>query len=228
MGTIRRNPPLDNPLKSSCAPRRAPHPEEVCEGIMGTTPATPTPAASRPMRADARRNYERLLAEARGVFEEQGVDAPLEEIARRAGVGIGTLYRHFPTRVALQEAVYHDHVMELARHAHELAERLPPLEAVREWVRLVRENSQTKRGLLQALKSTMEPGSEVFASCHQKMRGAADDLVERAQTAGVVRPELNGMELLRLSHAVMLASDRSEASGDLLLTIMMDGLRPQG
>ncbi|GAA3822439.1 TetR/AcrR family transcriptional regulator [Sphaerisporangium flaviroseum] len=181
----------------------------------------------RPMRADARRNYDRLLAEAKIVFVEQGVDAPLEEIARRAGVGIGTLYRHFPTRLTLQEAVYHDHVVSLAQQAHDLADRLPPSEAVREWMRIIAASSRTKRGLTQALTATLEPHSEVFTSCHEKMRGAAGALLSRAQEAGEVRPELDGLGLLRIAHAIAVASERSEDSGELLLTIMMDGLRPQ-
>jgi AcrR family transcriptional regulator len=180
------------------------------------------------MRADARRNYERLLAEAKNIYVEQGIDAPLEEIARRAGVGIGTLYRHFPTRTALQEAIYHDHVVGLAQHAYVLAERFPPDEAIREWMRCVTVYSRTTRGLIEALKSTMESGSELFASCHEQMRAASQNLLTRAQEAGAVRSDLGGMELLRISHAIAVASERSQDIGDLMLTIMMDGLRPQG
>ncbi len=179
------------------------------------------------MRADARRNYERLLAEAKIVFVEQGVDAALEEIARRAGVGIGTLYRHFPTRLALQEAVYHDQVMEMAQEAFDLAERLPPAEAIRTWMRSVAGYSRTKRGLMDALKSTLESDSELFAACHAKMREAAGVLLSRAQDAGDVRRELNGLELLRISHAISVAAERSPETGELMLTIVMDGLRPQ-
>ncbi|WP_424534822.1 TetR/AcrR family transcriptional regulator [Sphaerisporangium viridialbum] len=186
-----------------------------------------TTSAPRPMRADARRNYDRLLAEAETVFVEQGIDAPLEAIARRAGVGIGTLYRHFPTRLALQEAVYHDHVVGLAREAHELARSLPPAEAVREWLRSLAAYTRAKRGLVEALKSTLELDSELFTSCHGQMREAAGVLLARAQEAGAIRPELTGLELLRVSHAIAVASERSEDSGELLLTIMMDGLRPQ-
>ncbi|GII60091.1 TetR family transcriptional regulator [Sphaerisporangium krabiense] len=186
-----------------------------------------TTSAPRPMRADARRNYERLLAEAHAAFAELGPDAPLEEIARRAGVGIGTLYRHFPTRLALQEAVYHDHVVGLAGQAAEFADRLPPREAVREWLRALVAHSHTKRGLVEALKSTLDGRSEVFSACHTYMRQAADTLLARAVAAGEVRDGLDGLELLRMGHAVAVATERSPESGELLLTIMMDGLRPQ-
>jgi AcrR family transcriptional regulator len=181
----------------------------------------------RPMRADARRNYERLLAEARVVFTEQGVGAPLEEIARRAGVGIGTLYRHFPTREALMEAVYSDQVEALAQRAYDLSAVLPPDEAMMGWLRGVAEQTSSRLGLIAALKAVLDLDSGLFDACHARMRGAAEALLAHGRDAGTVRADVTSIDLLRLAHGLAVATEKWPDSYDRLLKIMMDGLRPR-
>jgi len=142
----------------------------------------------RPMRADAQRNYARLLEAASGAFAEHGADdVSLEEIARRAGVGIGTLYRHFPTRQALLEAVYIDQVESLSARARELLRAESPADALAEWLRAMVKFSSTKRNMTTALLATLGTDSELLSSCVKEIKGAAESLLARAQQAGVVR-----------------------------------------
>ncbi|MCO5998286.1 TetR/AcrR family transcriptional regulator [Actinoallomurus rhizosphaericola] len=186
-----------------------------------------TTTGQRPMRADARRNYERLLAEAKASFLEHGADASLEEIARRAGVGIGTLYRHFPTRLALQEAVYRVEMDELAAKAYELAETAPPEEGLAAWILTISQYSRKKRGLTQTLKAVIDLQSETFIRCHEDIEQAAETVLTRAQEAGTARPDLRPCDVLRLAHALSVASERAPEDTELLLSFMMDGLRPR-
>ncbi|HEU0194676.1 MAG TPA: helix-turn-helix domain-containing protein [Streptosporangiaceae bacterium] len=181
----------------------------------------------RPMRADARRNFERLVAAAQEAFGEHGADAPLDDIARRAGVGAGTLYRHFPTREALLEAAYRADIDDLAKLAYELLDKLPPEEALRTWVSEQVEYVMRKRALAATVKAVLDRDSPVMAWCKTQMRGAAAALLARAQEAGVVRPEVTPSDLLRLAHAVGYASEFAPEDSDRLLTYMLDGLRPQ-
>src|SRR2546428_2051712 len=118
----------------------------------------------RPKRADARRNYDALVAAARAVFAEDGTSAPLEDVAERAGVGIGTLYRHFPTRQALLEAVYVHEVEAMARAADDLAD-LPPWDALSQWLHRYVGFAATKRALAEALLETADADSDVLLSC---------------------------------------------------------------
>ena len=141
----------------------------------------------RPKRADARRNYDKLVAAARALFTEDGTSAPLEDVAERAGVGIGTLYRHFPTRQALLEAVYVDEVEAMARAADDLSE-LPPWEALSQWLHQYVGFAATKRALNEALLEAA-PDSDVLLACRTALTGAGTSLVERAQQAGVVRED---------------------------------------
>lgn len=184
-------------------------------------------SAQRPMRADARRNYERLLGEAKGAFLLHGADAPLEEIARRAGVGIGTLYRHFPTRLALQEAVYHDEVDQLCASAYRLLETEPPGAALAAWMRAFTAYAASKRGLMSTLKEVIDRSSELFDRCHHDIREAAAAVLADAQKAGTARPEVTANDLLRLTHALSVATERDQDGTDRLLSFLLDGLRPQ-
>ncbi|HBW21090.1 MAG: TetR/AcrR family transcriptional regulator [Streptosporangiaceae bacterium] len=180
------------------------------------------------MRADARRNYERLLTAAAAAFAEHGADdVSLEEIARRAGVGIGTLYRHFPARQALLEAVYVGQVEALSARARELMSSEAPAEALTEWLRALVAFGSTKRNLSAALVQTLGKDSEVMSRCGSMMREAAAGLLERAQQAGVVRADLQGTDLLRLMHGMILASDWAQgdsAQADRILSMVMHGL----
>src|SRR5438132_401223 len=141
---------------------------------------------ARPMRADAQRNYARLLDAASAAFVEHGADdVSLEEIARRAGVGIGTLYRHFPTRQALLEAVYRDQVESLRARAEQLAEAESPGDALAEWLRAMVKFSSTKRRMTSALLATLGTDSELLSACATVIRGSAESLLASAKQAGV-------------------------------------------
>lgn len=194
--------------------------------------STPEPAAGavpeRAMRADARRNYERLLSAALATFAEDGADtASLEEIARRAGVGIGTLYRHFPTRQALLEAVYRDQVAALQVRAAELLQTEPPAAALADWLRAMVAFGGTKRSLTTALLQTLDRDSELLSSSGAILRGSTSELLERAQRAGVARTDVSGTDVLRLAHGVSMASDWAPGDpgqAERMLTLVIDGL----
>lgn len=198
---------------------------------MTTTGAPPRSGEPRPLRADAQRNYQRLLAAASETFAEHSADdASLEEIARRAGVGIGTLYRHFPNRQALLEAVYRDQVDLLSDRAKRLAESADPGAALQEWLRALVNFGRTKRSLSSALLATLDKDSELISTCSTLMRESAATLLTRAQQAGVVRPDADVKDLLRLTHAISMAVEREPADrgqADRLLGFVLDGLRQQ-
>ena len=182
----------------------------------------------RPMRADARRNYEQLLAAASAAFAEHGVEASLEDIARRAGVGIGTLYRHFPNREALAEAVYRDQLETLITLANELLESRSPAEALATWLQTLVSFGATKRGLADYLKASLQANSPGLVWCKDAMRAAGGALLVRAQQAGAVRPDIEIGDLLRLAHAISWASEPSSGATDGInrcLAVMIDGLR---
>jgi len=197
-------------------------------------PGGPAGAAAggpaRPLRADARRNYDRLLAAATAAFTERGADdVSLEEIARRAGVGIGTLYRHFPTRQALLEAVYRDQVEAVRASAEELLGSDAPGEALAAWLRVLVTFSSTKRSLTSALLETLGKDSELLSSCSAIICDSAEALLRRAIDAGAVRPDADALDLIRLVHAVNIASQSAPADPgqrDRLLGLILDGLRP--
>jgi AcrR family transcriptional regulator len=193
--------------------------------------ATVQAGRPRAMRADAVRNYQRLLDAAFAVFAERGADdASLEEIARRAGVGIGTLYRHFPIRQALLEAVYRGQVEAMRAKAEELLQSDSPGDALAEWLRALATFSSTKRSLTSALLETLGKDSELLSACSAVIWGAADELLARAKEAGEVRPDADGRDLIRLVHAVNIAAQHSAADPgqpERLIRIILDGLRPQ-
>jgi AcrR family transcriptional regulator len=180
----------------------------------------------RPMRADARRNYEQILTVAREAFAEDGPDASLEEIARRAGVGVGTLSRHFPTRFALQEAVLRDGIDELTAKADELLDSPSPGEALAQWLRAQLLNDSRNHGLGAAVVASM-PEWNNSGSC-QRMTASAAELLARAQAAGEVRSDIDALSLLHLVHGIALAHQHAPdtVQAEKLLAIMLDGLRP--
>jgi AcrR family transcriptional regulator len=183
------------------------------------------------MRADAQRNYQRLLSAANAVFIERGADdVSLEEIARRAGVGIGTLYRHFPNRQALLEAVYRDQVEALSARADELLDSDAAGDALEAWLRALLAFSRTKHSMMSALLATIGKDSELVSSCSIAIVDAAGTLLKRAQAAGVVRADADAGDLIRLMHAVSLATQRAPSDPgqtDRMLGLILDGLRPQ-
>ena len=177
----------------------------------------------RHQRADARANHEKLVAAARALFAEKGTSAPLEEVAERAGLGIGTLYRHFPTRQALLEAVYVDEVEAMARAAAEL-EELPPWDALSEWFHQYVGFAATKRALNEALMET-DPNSNVLLTCRTAILGAGTALVERAQRAGVVREDTTFIDVVRMVGAIAMVPTEDPEQKNRLLELALDGLR---
>ena len=177
-------------------------------------------AVRRPRRADARRNFDALLRAAREAFAERGTDASLEDIARSAGVGIGTLYRNFPTRQHLFEAVYVGEVEELCRSAEEAAQ-LPPWEALAAWLRRFVGYSATKRAIYEALSRD----SEIVATCRTSIYAAGEPLLARAQQAGEVREDLSFDDLLRLISGITAARVTDDEQRQRILSIALDGTR---
>ncbi|MFF1417384.1 TetR/AcrR family transcriptional regulator [Streptomyces sp. NPDC058280] len=186
------------------------------------------PALPRPMRADARRNYERLLTEARISFAEHGTDASLEDVARRAGVGIGTLYRHFPNRHALMNAVFQEALTSLLERSRELAGADRPCGALVEWLRAIITHAGEYRGLSRALMSASHDASSALSQCSVPMREAGERLLVRAQRAGNVRPDVSIDDLMQLTNAIALAAEQTPDDpqlADRLLTLTLTGLR---
>jgi AcrR family transcriptional regulator len=179
---------------------------------------------SRPMRADARRNYDKLIEAARAAFTEQGASASLEDIARRADVGIGTLYRHFPSRQALLEAVYVEEVEALCRSAEDLAE-LPPWDALVGWLNGFVSYVGTKRALADELLTTVGVDSPVFRKCHDAITSAGEPLVLRAQRAGEVRPDVEFLDVIRLVSGVTMIRNSPPEQIERILAMALDGLR---
>ena len=191
--------------------------------------AHPSPDGRR-LRSDAQRNHARLLAAAVEAFAEQGPDTSLEDVARRAGVGIGTLYRHFPTRHAIMAAVVRDRIEGLGESAEALLAAPDPWTAVTGWLRDQLDFGITKRGLVAAVVILKQEGEPEFLTACTRMVDAGGALVARAQGAGVLRPDARAADLLRLVSAIAGAAEQSPegaALGHRLLDIALDGLRPQ-
>lgn len=189
--------------------------------------AAQRPEPARPMRADARRNWELLVDTARDVFAEKGAEAPMDEIAKRAGVGAGTLYRHFPNRDALIEAVYIDEIEALVRRAHDLLAEHPPFDALVEWIGEQVRWINHRRGLAASLKSAMRPDSDAMKQCRDRIHEAAALLVNAGHEAGTVRSDIEPYDVVRLGHGLAVASEFGDAGDQArMLTVLAAGLRP--
>ncbi|MGW7683626.1 TetR/AcrR family transcriptional regulator [Kribbella sp. NPDC054772] len=174
----------------------------------------------RPQRADARRNFDALLAAARDAFASKGVDASLEDIARQAGVGIGTLYRNFPNRQDLLNAVYFGEIEELCIAAEDVAE-LPPWEALTTWLHRFFGYAATKRAIWESLNRE----TESFKAARAAMYAAGTPLFERAQEAGEARKDVSFDDLLRMVSGLTAAGFVDQDQRDRVLTIALDGVR---
>ena len=179
------------------------------------------------MRADARRSRAKLLAAATVAFAEHGADAPLDDIARRAGVGIGTLYRHFPARIDLQAAVFRNQVQSVCATADELIVTATPEQAFAGWVTALAGYRGAKRGLSGSLIATLGRDSELLSGCWTAMRDAAGRLLRHAQEAGVVRADITPDDMLRLVHGIVVTTECSPEMTGRLLSLIFDGLRPR-
>ena len=181
----------------------------------------------KPLRADAQRNRDRLLAVAVGAFSEDGPDVTLESIARDAGVGIGTLYRHFPTREALVEAVYRNELARLCDAAADLLRAGPPDQATRAWMDRFIDYMITKRGMADALRALIASGGDPFAQSRGRLLGAITMLLAAGAAAGTIRGDVEPGDVLASLSGVSLAAgepaQRDQARR--MLDLLMDGLR---
>ena len=177
----------------------------------------------RPMRADALRNRQKLVAAAHETFATNGTSAPLEDVAERAGVGIGTLYRHFPTRQALLEAVYVGEIEAMAHAAEELVDAAGG-EALASWFRQYLSFAATKRALTEALLEE-DADENVLAACRTLLSDAGTGLIERAQAEGAVRPDVTFMDVARIVSGIAVSPSADDDQKERMLQIVLDGLR---
>lgn len=192
-------------------------------------------AAPRPLRADAVRNRELLLGVAREAFAADGVDVSLEEIARRAGVGIGTLYRRFPTREDLIESVLSGEYARLEELARMLADQFPPREALGEWLGEMMRYMTMYRGLSACMKDTIHDRSTRLGQTCMRMMAAAENLLIRAQAARTVRDDVTFQELAVMTSGISWAAERAAEKSHgaptidaaVLMDIMLKGLEPR-
>lgn len=191
---------------------------------MSTTTGPEQTLLVRPKRSDARRNYEKILTAAREAFLEGGEATSLEEIARRAGVGIGTLYRHFPNRQALLEALYAGEVEELSRSAAEL-DGENPWQALSLWFERFIAYLATKRALADELLNYMDKDAPLFQACRKSMFAAGEPLLKRAQAAGAVRSDVEFAEVLQMVMGIGKVPTTDPAQTEHMLRIALDGLR---
>jgi AcrR family transcriptional regulator len=193
---------------------------------VSTTEPAPEALIARPKRADARRNYDKVLAAAREAFAEGGESTSLEEIARRAGVGIGTLYRHFPNRQALLEALYVGEVEAMAGSASQL-DGADPWEALSAWLERFIAYLATKRALAAELMNYLDQDAELFQVCRASLFESGEPLLRRAQDAGVVRRDITIGGLIQMVVGIGKIPNTEPGQTEHLLRIALDGLRYQ-
>jgi AcrR family transcriptional regulator len=186
-------------------------------------------SASRKPRADALRNRDRLLEAARTVFSAGGPDASLEAVARKAGVGIGTLYRHFPTREALFEAVYRHEVQQLAELAERLQKEKRPVEALRQWMHAIVKFVATKKGMSTALTLAIAKDSDLVSYSSDRLTRAIGLLLEPAVATGEIRGDISAEDVLRTVVGICYTHDQPGWQKNVLrlVDVFIDGLRNQ-
>ncbi|MFD7583135.1 TetR/AcrR family transcriptional regulator [Kitasatospora sp. NPDC059817] len=186
-----------------------------------------TREAGRPLRADAQRNRDKILAAAVRVFSEEGLDAHFERIAREAGVGTGTLYRNFPTREALIEAAYRNEVARLCEAAAGLLATMPPAEALRVWTRRFIDYATAKYGMADALRAVVASGSNPYADSHEMIQGTLNSLMEAGAAAGTIRSDIRPTDMFAALAGIALTSAKPEQreQAERLLDLTLDGLR---
>jgi AcrR family transcriptional regulator len=182
--------------------------------------------AGRPLRADARRNYDQLVEQAKTAFAEFGVDASLDEIARRAGVASGTLYRHFPARSDLVEAVLAEQIAELVEQGRELLAADDAFDAVATWLRAAIRHGLTYRGLAATvMNSALSRGKELVSAWHAEMYEVGGALLARARESGAIDADARDADVLKMVGAIAWAAQDDPGSADRLLAIVLNGLR---
>ncbi len=178
----------------------------------------------RPMRADARRNYDKLIAAARDAFTEDDSSASLEDIARRAQVGIGTLYRHFPNRKDLLAGVYQEEVEAICRSADDFAD-LPPWESLVGWLHRFVGYAATKKAVAAELVNYVDPDDQVFRSCREAVNATGNQLLDRAKVSGDVRPDAAFADIVRMVVGIATMSGTEPEQIERILDLALDGLR---
>jgi AcrR family transcriptional regulator len=179
------------------------------------------------MRADARRNYERLIDAARKVFSDQGGGVSMEAIAKQAGVGVGTLYRHFPKRIDVVEAVYRDDVDTLVGSADRGLAELGPWEGLEAWLRAFVDYGRAKRTFLNELHEAFEKNPALKPASRERISAACEKVLGRAQEAGAARTDIDGEDLMQLVSPMCISATLTPEQGERLLGMILDGLRPQ-
>ena len=192
---------------------------------MSTVETTTTNLLTRPKRADARRNYDKVLAAAREAFAEGGESTALEEIARRAGVGIGTLYRNFPNRQALLETLYLEEVEGICRLAEEQRESADPWEALTSWFERFIGYIATKQALAAELTNYLDRDAQLFKSSRAALWAAGEPLLTRAQEAGVVRPDAEIGDVMHMVMGIAKVPTADPSQTTHIVRIALDGLR---
>jgi len=190
-----------------------------------TRPAEAVSAGARPLRADAKRNYELLVGAAREVFAEQGSEASMEAIAKRAGVGIGTLYRHFPKRIDVVEAVYRTDVDGLVQLAAELVDERDPWPALVAWLEAFVKYAQTKRTFLSELYEAFEKNPQLKVASRERLHDALSSVLVRAQDARIVRRDVQAEDVMALLGPMCTSPTLSSDQMERLLVVVEDGLR---
>ncbi len=183
------------------------------------------PGVERPRRADARRNRERLIAAAREIFTEYGSGASMEAIAKQAGVGVGTLYRHFPNRFDIVEAVYETDVQELSEAAQRVVAELEPWDAVVAFFDAFMRYAQTKQALLTELQLAFEKNPDLRSRARELINSSFDLVIDRAKDAGVVRHDVDGSDLTQLVSPICTNASVSPEQTRRLIGILLDGLK---
>lgn len=182
-------------------------------------------APQRPLRADARRNYEQIVSAARATLREQGAAASLEEIARQAGVGIGTLYRRFPTRLELLEAVYREDVDALRQQAEVLIETHSEWDAVVGWVDCFLTYASTKRALFSELVEAVGRDSQLLTYSRSVITGTATQVLGNAKRVGAVRPNVEASDMLRLIGGCSMMGELDDEQSERVVEIVLAGIR---
>ncbi len=186
---------------------------------------TETKESRRPMRADARRNYDLLVHAARDAFRDTEADTSLEQIAKRAGVGIGTLYRHFPTRLALLEAVYRDEVDDLGDRSTLLAETAEPFEGLVDWLEMFLSYAATKRALFHELIEVAGRDSELLTHSRAVIEESGGRVLARAQQAGLARADVTVSDLTRVVGGGTRMPGATEEQQRRMLEVIVAGIR---
>lgn len=182
--------------------------------------------AARPMRADARRNHDRLVDAARSVFAEQGGGASMEAIAKQAGVGVGTLYRHFPRRIDVVEALFRDDVDVLVGTAEKGLSEYDPWWALESWLEAYVTYARGKRTFLAELHEAFEKNPALKSASRERITTACDAVLSRAQEAGNARGDIDGEDLMQLVSPMCTSATLTPDQGERLLRMILDGLRP--